>query len=131
MQDTEAVMPVNKKTNVTGIKTGNSGFSINGSKGSKALYRNNNGNYILRLCLFAVIAVAAITIYMIISGAPALMKVGIVDMLFNTVWQSNSGRTFIWYSIHCTYIYYWYSFCYSPWCSSWSSYSCIYFRSCS
>ena len=37
MQDTEAVMPVNKKTNVTGIKTGNSGFSINGSKGSKAL----------------------------------------------------------------------------------------------
>ena len=32
--------------------------------------------------IFAVIAVAAITIYMIISGAPALMKVGIVDMLF-------------------------------------------------
>ena len=92
MQDTEAVMPVNKKTNVTGIKTGNSGFSINGSKGSKALIETIMEIIFFVCAIFAVIAVAAITIYMIISGAPALMKVGIVDMLFNTVWQPTAAE---------------------------------------
>ena len=92
MQDTEAVMPVNKKTNVRGIKTGNSGFSINGSKGSKALIETIMEIIFFVCAIFAVIAVAAITIYMIISGAPALMKVGIVDMLFNTVWQPTAAE---------------------------------------
>ena len=82
MQDTEAVMPVNKKTNVTGIKTGNSGFSINGSKGSKALIETIMEIIFFVCAIFAVIAVAAITIYMIISGAPALMKVGIVAVSY-------------------------------------------------
>ena len=63
MQDTEAVMPVNKKTNVTGIKTGNSGFSINGSKGSKALIETIMEIIFFVCAIFAVIAVAAITIY--------------------------------------------------------------------
>lgn len=36
---------------------------------------------------FAVLAVASITLYMIISGAPALFEVGILDILFGTVWQ--------------------------------------------
>lgn len=42
---------------------------------------------VFTLCgLSAVVAVGAITAYMIISGAPAVFKVGLADMLFNTVW---------------------------------------------
>lgn len=37
--------------------------------------------------LVAIIAVFAITIYMIISGTPAIFKIGLKEMLFNTVWQ--------------------------------------------
>lgn len=36
---------------------------------------------------FAVLAVLSITLYMIISGTPALFKVGIPEILFGTVWQ--------------------------------------------
>lgn len=36
---------------------------------------------------FAVLAVLSITLYMIISGTPALFKVGILEILFGTVWQ--------------------------------------------
>lgn len=37
--------------------------------------------------LLAVLAVFSITLYMIISGTPALFKVGIFDILFGTVWK--------------------------------------------
>ena len=37
--------------------------------------------------IVAILAVAAITIYLIASGAPALGKVGILDILFGTVWS--------------------------------------------
>ena len=37
------------------------------------------------------LAVASITIYMIISGTPALFKVGIVDILFGTVWKPEAA----------------------------------------
>ena len=37
--------------------------------------------------LVAVVSVFAITLYMLIAGTPALFKVGIKDILFNTVWQ--------------------------------------------
>ncbi|HJB26320.1 MAG TPA: phosphate ABC transporter permease subunit PstC [Firmicutes bacterium] len=44
-------------------------------------------NIIFFVCaVVAIVAVFAITIYMIYSGAPALFKVGIVDILFNPVW---------------------------------------------
>ncbi len=36
---------------------------------------------------FAVIAVFSITLYMIISGTPAIFKVGLKDILFGTVWK--------------------------------------------
>ena len=43
---------------------------------------------IFLLCsLVAIIAVFAITIYMIVSGTPAIFKVGIKEMLFNPVWK--------------------------------------------
>lgn len=44
-------------------------------------------NIIFIVCTFvAIVAVLAITIYMIYSGAPALFKVGILDILFGTTW---------------------------------------------
>lgn len=44
--------------------------------------------FIFAACgLLAVLAVLSITLYMILSGTPALFKVGILDILFGTVWQ--------------------------------------------
>ncbi|MDO5410296.1 MAG: phosphate ABC transporter permease subunit PstC [Lachnospiraceae bacterium] len=40
--------------------------------------------------VLAIVAVAVITIYMILNGMPAVMKVGIKDILFNTVWDPAS-----------------------------------------
>lgn len=40
--------------------------------------------------LLAVLAVVSITAYMIISGTPALFEVGILDILFGTVWKPAS-----------------------------------------
>lgn len=37
--------------------------------------------------LLAVAAVASITLYMLISGTPALFEVGILELLFGTVWK--------------------------------------------
>ena len=37
--------------------------------------------------LLAVIAVFSITLYMVISGTPALFKVGILEILFRPVWK--------------------------------------------
>ena len=37
--------------------------------------------------LLAVVAVFSITLYMIISGTPALFKVGVPEILFGTVWK--------------------------------------------
>lgn len=44
--------------------------------------------FIFTCCgLLAVIAVASITLYMVVSGTPALFKVGILDILFGNVWK--------------------------------------------
>ncbi len=43
---------------------------------------------IFTVCAFmAVIAVASITLYMIIKGVPAIFKVGLTEILFGTVWK--------------------------------------------
>ncbi|MGI6107328.1 MAG: phosphate ABC transporter permease subunit PstC [Lachnospiraceae bacterium] len=42
--------------------------------------------------LVAVAAVAAITIYLIASGLPALIKIGPLKMLFGTVWQPTAAE---------------------------------------
>lgn len=42
---------------------------------------------ILTICaIVSVVAVASITVYMFISGTPALFKVGLTDILFSNVW---------------------------------------------
>ena len=61
-------------------------FSIIGSHKTKSVVEVT-ANIIFIVCAFvAIIAVLAITVYMIYSGAPALFKVGILDILFGTTW---------------------------------------------
>ncbi len=42
--------------------------------------------------LLAVVAVFSITLYMIISGTPAIFKVGLKDILFGTVWKPTAAN---------------------------------------
>ncbi|MBO5283686.1 MAG: phosphate ABC transporter permease subunit PstC [Lachnospiraceae bacterium] len=42
--------------------------------------------------LFAILAVMAITAYMMIGGTPALLKVGIKEILFGTVWKPTAAE---------------------------------------
>ena len=66
-------------------------YSIFAGRGSKSAVEHV-AQIIFTVCgFFAVLAVASITIYMIISGTPALFKVGIVDILFGTVWKPEAA----------------------------------------
>lgn len=66
-------------------------YSIFAGRGSKSAVEHM-AQIIFTVCgFFAVLAVASITIYMIISGTPALFKVGIVDILFGTVWKPEAA----------------------------------------
>ncbi len=48
----------------------------------------NTAKWIFTVCaVTAVFAVAAIALYMIISGTPAIFKVGLKEILFHTVWN--------------------------------------------
>lgn len=48
---------------------------------------------IFTICgFFAILAVVSITIYMLVSGAPALFQVGIRELLFGTLWQPEAAE---------------------------------------
>lgn len=65
--------------------------SIMGSRETKTKVENT-AQIIFTVCaFFAVAAVFSITLYMVISGAPALAKVGIIDILFNTTWAPSAA----------------------------------------
>lgn len=67
-------------------------FSIRSHHGSKSVVEKA-AQVIFTVCgFFAVLAVASITLYMLISGTPALFKVGIGDILFQTVWQPTAAE---------------------------------------
>ena len=42
--------------------------------------------------LSAILAVVSITLYMIISGTPAILKVGLGEILFQTVWEPTAAQ---------------------------------------
>lgn len=66
-------------------------FSIFGSKASKSAVETT-AKIIFTICsIVAVLAVFSITAYMIASGTPALFKVGILDILFGTVWAPTAS----------------------------------------
>ncbi len=66
-------------------------YSIFGGQGSKSGVEKT-AEVIFTVCgFFAVLAVASISLYMLLSGTPALFKVGILDILFGTVWQPQAA----------------------------------------
>lgn len=66
--------------------------SINGSKKNKALVETV-AQIIFTICaLFAILAVASISLYMIISGAPAIFEVGLVEILFRSTWAPTAAE---------------------------------------
>lgn len=61
--------------------------SINKHSNSKSVIEKTAQRIFMLCAFFGVLAVASITVYMIISGAPALMKVGVEDVLFGHLWK--------------------------------------------
>ena len=66
--------------------------TIVGNKKNKAVVENV-AQAIFTVCAsFAILAVASITLYMIISGTPAIFKVGLKEILFGTVWEPTAAE---------------------------------------
>lgn len=66
-------------------------FSINGSKKTKKSVEKT-ASVIFTICaFFGVLAVGSISIYMIISGTPAIFEVGLKEIIFGTVWKPNAA----------------------------------------
>ena len=71
---------------------GEKSFSIIGSYRSKKKVEKV-ANAIFTICgLFAVLSFFSITIYMIISGTPAIFEVGLKDIIFGTVWRPTAAE---------------------------------------
>ena len=61
--------------------------TILGNRKNKAVVETA-AQIIFTICaFFAVLAVVSITLYMIISGTPAIFEVGLTEILFGTVWR--------------------------------------------
>lgn len=70
-----------------GDRMSDKSFSIVGNYKTKNTIEKI-AEFIFIICaLFAVLAVFSISLYMIISGTPAIFKVGLKDILFGTVWK--------------------------------------------
>lgn len=91
--DNSNTVTVNKSTVVqSGSAAAERVFSIKGGSSVKNLTELIM-KIIFTVCAFAAVAaVVAISAYMILAGAPALMKVGIGDMLFNSVWAPTAAQ---------------------------------------
>lgn len=67
-------------------------YSIFTRRASKSAVEQT-AQIIFTVCgFFAVLAVASITLYMLISGTPALFSVGISEILFGTVWKPEAAQ---------------------------------------
>lgn len=66
-------------------------FSINGSYKTKNIVEKAASHIFVICASFAILAVFSITIYMMISGTPALFEVGLADILFGTVWRPSAA----------------------------------------
>ena len=61
-------------------------------KNKKQLFENIVHGIFLILGLIAVACVLMITIYLVISGIPAIRKIGLVPFLFGTTWASTAAE---------------------------------------
>lgn len=66
--------------------------SIIGNRKNKAVVEIVAQIIFIICAFFAVLAVASITLYMIISGTPAIFKVGLKEILFGTVWKPTAAE---------------------------------------
>lgn len=66
-------------------------FTIIGSYKTKKTVEKAAGIIFSACAFFAVLAVFSITLYMILSGTPAIFKVGLKEILFNTVWKPTAA----------------------------------------
>lgn len=66
-------------------------FTIIGSYKTKKTVEKAAGFIFSACAFFAVLAVFSITLYMILSGTPAIFKVGLKEILFNTVWKPTAA----------------------------------------
>ena len=66
--------------------------TIVGNRKNKAVVETA-AQIIFTICaFFAVLAVVSITLYMIISGTPAIFQVGLKEILFGTVWKPTAAE---------------------------------------
>lgn len=65
----------------------NSSFSIQSSQKTKNMVEKIAGIIFTICAMVAIISVLSITLYMFISGTPAIFEVGLKDILFSTVWK--------------------------------------------
>lgn len=79
----------------------NNSFSIIENKKTKALLEEVMRVVFLVCAFFAVLAVFSITMYMILNGTPALFKVGLKEIIFETEWAPTAAepKYGIWYVI--------------------------------
>lgn len=66
-------------------------FTIMGSYNTKNTVEKVAAVVFTICAFFAVLAVVSISLYMIISGTPAIFEVGLVDILFSTTWAPTAA----------------------------------------
>ena len=69
----------------------NNSFSIIENKKTKAIAEEIMKIIFLICAFFAVLAVFSITIYMILNGTPAIFKIGLKEILFETQWAPTAA----------------------------------------
>lgn len=74
------------------MKAANQSFSIIEDKKSKAVLEEVMKYLFLVCAFFAVLAVFSIILYMILNGTPALFKVGLAEILFETEWTPTAAE---------------------------------------
>ena len=67
-------------------------ISIRSHHGSKSAVEKAAQAIFTACGFFAVLAVASIALYMVVSGTPALFKVGILEILFGSVWRPDAAE---------------------------------------
>ena len=64
---------------------------MTGGKATKHIVETIAKVIFLICAAVAIVAVLSITVYMFAKGTPALTKVGVIDLLFGTVWQPTAA----------------------------------------
>jgi phosphate transport system permease protein len=75
-----------------GASMSNKSFSILGSFNTKNTVERMAAVIFTVCAFFAVLAVFSISLYMMISGTPAIFEVGLIDILFSTTWAPTAAE---------------------------------------